>query len=107
MDVEVLLKQASRELPLFLYGHSLGGMLVLSLALRNPELNLAGVITTSALIRFPKDRSLPAHKVFMIRLIGKQLEVGKPKFFIIISNKKKGCCGELYDQPDCFDKNHL
>lgn len=75
LDVEVLLKQASRDLPLFLYGHSLGGMLILSLALRNPELNLAGIITTSALIKFPRDRTLPAHKVFMIRLIGKNLEV--------------------------------
>jgi len=43
-------------LPVFLYGHSLGGLLVLSLAMRNPELNLAGVITTSALIGFPQDR---------------------------------------------------
>lgn len=79
MDVEVLLKQASRELPLFLYGHSLGGMLILSLALRNPELNLAGIITTSALIKFPRDRTLPPHKVFIIRLIGKNLEVNKLK----------------------------
>lgn len=74
MDIEVLLKQASRELPLFLYGHSLGGMLILSLALRNPELHIAGVITTSALIKFPRDRTLPPSKVFLIRLIGKSLE---------------------------------
>lgn len=106
MDVEVLLKQASKDLPLFLYGHSLGGMLILSLALRNPELNLAGVITTSALIKFPRDRSLPAHKVFMIRLIGKNLEV----FYFFVKNiiKKKikiiihilkfiGCCRKLFN----------
>ena len=73
-DIEVLLKQVSRDLPLFLYGHSLGGMLILSLALRNPELNLAGIITTSALIKFIKDRNLSAGKLFMIRMMGKALE---------------------------------
>jgi alpha-beta hydrolase superfamily lysophospholipase len=52
-DIEILLKQARSDLPLFLYGHSMGGLLILSLAMRNPEINFAGIITTSALIGFP------------------------------------------------------
>jgi acylglycerol lipase len=74
-DIEVLLRHASVELPCFLYGHSMGGGLILSLALNNPDINLAGIIATSALIDLPKDRNITPFKKFMIKAIGKELEV--------------------------------
>lgn len=52
-DIELMIKQCSTDLPLYIYGHSLGGMLVLSFVMRNPEINFAGVVSTSALIGFP------------------------------------------------------
>ncbi len=38
------------NLPLFIYGHSMGGGLVLTLLERNQNINLSGVIITSPLL---------------------------------------------------------
>ncbi|KAL4488335.1 hypothetical protein ABPG72_019185 [Tetrahymena utriculariae] len=73
-DIQVLLKQANKDLPLYLYGHSMGGLLVITLAMRNPVLNIAGVITTSALIGFPKDRKMNFFKAYLVKALGKKLE---------------------------------
>jgi hypothetical protein len=35
---------------------------------------VSGVILTSPLFGFPKDRNLPWHKIFLVKLIGKDLE---------------------------------
>jgi acylglycerol lipase len=75
MDIEVLLKQANKDLPLFLYGHSMGGLLVLSLGVRNPSLNIAGIVATSPLLGLPGDRKIDKSKIFFLKLIGKTLEV--------------------------------
>ncbi|EGR30944.1 hypothetical protein IMG5_120760, partial [Ichthyophthirius multifiliis] len=73
-DICTLLKQANKDLPLYLYGHSLGGQLVITLVMRNPLLNIAGVIITSALIGFPKDRKINFLKTFLLKSLGKKLE---------------------------------
>lgn len=52
----------------------MGGLLVLTLAIKNPLLNLAGVVTTSALIGFPKDRKMNFMKATLIKALGKKLE---------------------------------
>jgi alpha-beta hydrolase superfamily lysophospholipase len=74
MDIDVLLRQAHRDLPLFVYGHSMGGALVTSLFMRNPYLNVAGVILTSALFGLPKERKFSAGKLWFLRLFGDELE---------------------------------
>ena len=71
MDVAVLISLANPELPLYLYGHSLGGLVVLTFAMRNPLLKIAGIISTSALLGFPKDRKLDFFKLTLIKSIGK------------------------------------
>lgn len=43
MDLEVLLRQVSKDLPLFLYGHAMGGLLIITLIMRNPSLKIAGL----------------------------------------------------------------
>jgi alpha-beta hydrolase superfamily lysophospholipase len=63
------------SLPLFLYGHSMGGLLVLSYCILNPSIQVQGVIATSPLIGFPKDRKLDFFKLFMIKNVAKKLEV--------------------------------
>ena len=52
-DIEELLLQVNKGLPLFLLGQSLGAGLLISFLLRNPSIPVAGVITTSALIDIP------------------------------------------------------
>ena len=51
-DVTALLKQANPNLPLFLYGHSMGGLTVLSYLLNNPDLNISGVILSAPFLGF-------------------------------------------------------
>lgn len=61
------LAQRYPELPQFLYGHSLGGLLVLSFALKN-KAGLQGVIATGSGLRSPiHDQKL---KVAMAKLLG-------------------------------------
>ena len=61
-------------------------MLVLSLALRNPDINFAGIIATSPIIKFPKDRHMSSFKIFGLKLIGGLLEVIFKRFFIIFNS---------------------
>ena len=74
-DIEVLIRQASPNLPLFIYGQSMGAALVTSLLIRNPYLNVSGVILTSALFGFSKERNLSWIKKIIIKNIGGHLDV--------------------------------
>lgn len=69
-DVAVLLEEADRrypDLPRFLYGHSLGGILVLNYTLsRKPELN--GVIATASGLRTALEQQ--TGKVFLAKMLG-------------------------------------
>ncbi|KRX00176.1 hypothetical protein PPERSA_10675 [Pseudocohnilembus persalinus] len=69
-DVEVCMKQADENLPLFVFGHSMGGLLVLSLGCRNPNLKIAGFISSSALLGDPGDRKIEQFKKDGTNLIG-------------------------------------
>jgi acylglycerol lipase len=63
-------KQEHPGLPLFLYGHSLGGLFALAYALQYPE-GLAGVIATSAGLRSPVLEQKA--KVALVKLLGSLL----------------------------------
>jgi alpha-beta hydrolase superfamily lysophospholipase len=70
-DIQSLLDEAARrhsEKPTFLYGQSLGGNLVLNLALRR-KCRLAGVIATAPLIRLAFEP--PRAKVFLAKAVGR------------------------------------
>jgi len=73
-DVDILLKQAHRDLPLFVYGHSMGGALVASLLMRNPYLNIAGVVLTSTMFGLPKERRPSPAKYFVLKLLADEME---------------------------------
>jgi alpha-beta hydrolase superfamily lysophospholipase len=48
-DIKVLLDQARSDLPCFLYGHSMGGMLVTTILINNPQLSLSGALISAPL----------------------------------------------------------
>lgn len=67
-DIDLLLEQAAARyprLPQFLYGHSLGGALVINYALRRKP-SLAGVIASSPMLRLAFKP--PAYKILLGRL---------------------------------------
>lgn len=65
---EVIEGQESPELPRFLLGHSLGGLIALAYALREPR-RLAGVITSSAALQLAVD--VPWYKALPGRLLSR------------------------------------
>ena len=72
-DIDLLLSRAPLELPKFIYGHSLGGLLVLSYGLdRSP--GLAGVISTGPALRISAE--VPPLKA----LLGKMMASILPTF---------------------------
>jgi alpha-beta hydrolase superfamily lysophospholipase len=73
-DVISLLKTANPNLPLFIYGHSLGGLTIASLAMDYPYLNIAGMILTSPFLGLSKTVHMPPIKLFLVKAIGHRLE---------------------------------
>lgn len=49
IDIKVMLEQARSDLPCFLYGHSMGGLLVTTVLINNPGLSLSGAIISAPL----------------------------------------------------------
>ncbi|CAD8048712.1 unnamed protein product [Paramecium sonneborni] len=74
MDVEVLIRQASKDLPLFLYGHAMGALVIISLLIRNSKLKISGVICTAPTLGFPLNRNIGPFKQFLIKNFGHYLE---------------------------------
>lgn len=48
-DVGTLLREVRPDLPCFVWGHSMGGLVVTTLLLNNPTLNIAGAVITGSL----------------------------------------------------------
>ncbi|CAD8176051.1 unnamed protein product [Paramecium pentaurelia] len=74
MDIEVLLRQVSKDIPLFLYGHAMGGLLIISFLIRNPQLKVRGIITTAPMLGFPMDRKLKGIKYIAVKYFGHYME---------------------------------
>ena len=73
-DVITLLAQAKPELPLFMYAHSMGGLLTVKLLLAHPELKVSGVVLTGPFLNLPADRHFPKAKVFILKMVGDDME---------------------------------
>ena len=65
-----MMKTARSDLPLFLYGHSMGGLVVLKLLLDRNNINVAGRIITSPLLGFPKNMHFSWGKKKLLSLLG-------------------------------------
>lgn len=74
-DIECLLENCSEHLPLFLLGYGMGAGVLLSLLIRNPRLNIAGVIITSAMIKCPEQFKTNYFSNLILNAMGKKEEV--------------------------------
>ena len=77
-DIITLIKQAESdtpELPLFIFGHSMGGGLVSSLFINNEYLQVHGIILSAPLLGYPLTMDIDAGKLFFISRLGLALKV--------------------------------
>lgn len=51
-DVAACLKQVKPNLPLFIYGHSMGGLTITSFLINNYNLNISGVLLSAPFLNF-------------------------------------------------------
>lgn len=73
-DVITLMTQARPELPLFMYAHSMGGLVVMKLLLQRPEIKVSGCVLTSPFLGLPSDRHFPKAKLWVVQQLGDDLE---------------------------------
>jgi len=73
-DVITLLTQSRPELPLFIYAHSMGGLAIITLLIKRPEIRVSGCIITSPFLGLPSDRHFPKTKLFIVQTLGDDLE---------------------------------
>ena len=74
-DIKLLLQQVDTNLPLFLYGHSIGASLVSSFLMRNKWIHISGVILTSAVFGFAQETKINWARKYFIRVFGSYFEV--------------------------------
>ena len=74
-DVTALLKQVNPKLPLFLYGHSMGGLTVATYLLNNLDLNISGVILSAPLLNFSDSKPIPESKKIIVKALAPHMEV--------------------------------
>ena len=72
-DVITLLGKARPELPLFLYAHSMGGLVSIKLLIQRSELRISGCIITSPFLGLPSDRHFPKAKLWVVQKLGDDL----------------------------------
>ncbi|CAK85716.1 unnamed protein product (macronuclear) [Paramecium tetraurelia] len=53
MDLETVIDQIDKSVPLFIFCHALGAAIVISFCLRNPQFEIQGIICSSAQFRVP------------------------------------------------------
>ena len=61
---------ANPELPLFMYAHSMGGLISIKLILERPEINISGCVITSPFLSIPKEKRKDPLKIFIVKLVG-------------------------------------
>lgn len=74
-DVASLLKQSNPLLPLFLYGHSMGGLAITTFLLNNPALKISGVILSAPFLNFHENKAIDEQKRFLVNAMAPHLEV--------------------------------
>lgn len=73
-DIITLIKKANTNIPLFIYAHSLGALLTLSLLIDYPYLNVSGIILTSPFLGFPDGKGFGRVKTWALKQLGVELE---------------------------------
>ena len=74
VDITDIMQHLSPSLPLFLYGHSMGGLTLVSFLINNNNLNIAGVILSAPFLAFTKDNEIDNFKRVAVRAMSKELD---------------------------------
>lgn len=85
-DIITLIKLAENDisnLPLFIFGHSMGGGLISSLFIKNQYLQVNGIILSAPLIGNPLTVETDAFKSFVLGRVGNDLRVSFDNFLKI------------------------
>ena len=72
-DVATVLSQVDPELPLFIYAHSMGCMIVNSFLINNPKLNISGVILSAPLTGAPKNVHIDRFRLYLLSVVSSEL----------------------------------
>lgn len=73
-DISFLLKMMDPNKPLFIYGHSMGGLTVASFLTNNPHLNIAGSILSAPLLAMPKSVGIDNKKRLLIDFLAPEID---------------------------------
>lgn len=73
-DLHLVINQCFNDLPLFLYGHSLGGFIAMNYLLLN-KINVSGVLFTSPFVAVPISWKITKFKEIMMKILGPVMEV--------------------------------
>jgi len=68
-DLSFLLELVNPNLPLFLYGHSMGGLTVASFLTNNPDLNISGAVLTAPLMKMAEHNGVDTFKKIAINAL--------------------------------------
>jgi alpha-beta hydrolase superfamily lysophospholipase len=68
-----LLNQSRHDLPLFIYAHSLGGLVTIKLLLEKSSINVSGCIITSPLLGLSKNLNFNWIKKQFVHYLGNHL----------------------------------
>jgi alpha-beta hydrolase superfamily lysophospholipase len=73
-DIAFLLKMVKADKPLFIYGHSMGGLTVASFLTNNPHLNISGAVLSAPLLSMPKSVGINNKKRILIDLLVPEID---------------------------------
>ncbi len=96
-DVAAMLKQVKPHLPLFIYGHSMGGLTVTSFLVNNHQLNIAGVVLSAPMLGFNEAINFDQTKQNLVKFLAPHAEVSIVNKYINIGI----CCESTH--PNTFD----
>lgn len=86
-DLHLVISQCFKDLPLFLYAHSLGGLIAMNYLILNP-VKVSGIIFTSPYFSVPEVWKLNRTKEVLINLFGPVMDVSVSQLLenLLVSN---------------------
>jgi alpha-beta hydrolase superfamily lysophospholipase len=104
-DLHLVINQCFSDLPLFLYGHSLGGFIAMNYLILN-KINVSGVLFTSPYVAVPNSWKITKTKQVIMAILGPLLEVSPPMLYSK-ANFPVGNSAKLQRQPNHPDERQL
>ena len=85
-DLHLIILQCRSDLPLFIYGHSLGGFVAMIYLILN-KIKVSGVIFTAPFFSIPHSWRITVFKEFLMNAVGSLMEVSRLKQVIIFRKR--------------------